>query len=684
MFGRKTLPIIHQSEATECGLAALLMVANYHGHDLDLNAVRQRYSVSLKGASLKSIMGMAQNFGLGPRALRLDMEHLHKLQLPAILHWDMNHFVVLKKVGPKRVTIHDPGRGALTMSRAEFSNHFTGIALELTPTADFSAQSNRMRAHLSQLWTKLVGLKRAILQTLILSIILQAAVLAAPFYLQFTVDGVISAGGNHPLLLALALGFGGLAIIRACAEGLRGWAILVYGNQMSFQMVANVFSHLIRLPVAYFEKRHIGDIISRMGSTTPIQVALTQSVVAIFLDGVMAAITIIVMFMFSPLLAAIVAGLTVILAIITILIYPKMRATQEEAILNKALENTHVIESIRASTTVKLLGREASREASWRNLYADFINASTAYGKWVVLQQFAQTLLTGVQAIAVIYFGSLAVTSGAMSLGMLFAFLAFALSFTTAASALLQKGIELSLLGLHLQRLSDIIYAPQEGESAGKPLGDLKGEIRLQNISFRYSQEDPLILEGVNETIAAGEMVAITGKSGGGKTTLLKLILGLYAPTSGEVLIDGEPLSAINLRDWRSQIGVVMQDDSLLSGSLADNISFFDPDLDMAKIVRAAKIARIHDEISAMPMHYMSMVGNMGSVLSGGQKQRVLLARALYNSPKLLFLDEGTANLDVMTEKEIAAVIADMPITRIIIAHRPEFLNRADRVINMG
>lgn len=680
------LPVIHQTEATECGLACLAMIANYHGHDLDLNALRQRVSVSLKGARLKSLMQMAGDLGFGTRALRLDLEHIDRLQCPAILHWDMNHFVVLRQVKRGKAYIHDPGRGLVVMSLAALSDHFTGVALEITPAADFAPVSSRMRMGMSQLWSRLVGLKRAVLQTLLLSAVLQLMVLATPFFLQFVIDGALPKD-DLQLLAALAIGFSGLAIIRAVSEGVRSWAILIYGNQMSYQMVANVFRHLLHLPVSYFEKRHVGDIISRMNSTQPIQLALTQDAVAVLIDGAMAVITLAVMFMFSPLLAAIVAGSTLGLTFITLLIYPHMRRTQEDAIVTRAVENTHLIESIRASTTVKLFGRETAREGAWRNLYADFINANIKYGQWMIWQKFADTLIGGLQLVAVVYFGARLIMTGGsgFTVGMLFAFIMYRQLFAQSATLLLTKGIQFRLLGLHLERLSDVVYAEPENikDHGNTPDTPIAGEITLDNVSFRYSDDDPWILRNVTLVIRAGDMVAFTGKSGGGKTTLMKLLLGLYEPTEGRILIDGTPLAEFGLQNWRRRLGVVMQDDKLLSGTIADNISFFDPEMDMKAVIRAAQAAQIHDEIAAMPMTYLSMVGDMGSILSGGQKQRVILARAIYSNPDVLFLDEGTANLDILTEAQIADVVESLTKTRIIVAHRPEFLNRASQVVEI-
>jgi len=684
MFG-KTLPIVLQTEVTECGLACIAMIGRYHGHDIDLNVLRKRHLISMTGASLKSIMAIASTLQLAARPLKVELDQLHKLQLPAILHWDLNHYVVLKSVKGNKVQIVDPGIGLRSMSLSKVSDHFTGIALELSPTAEFSPQEARLKPHLSLLWTRLVGLKRAIFQTLTLSVILQIIVIAAPFYLQLVVDGAL-AQKDYGLLKALALGFGGLMVLRAISEAVRSWAILIYGNQMSLQMVGNVFRHLIRLPTSYFEKRHVGDIISRMGSTVPIQEALTQTIVSVLIDGVMAILMLAILYFYSPLLGTIVLISVALLALSTLLIYPHLRRTQEEAIYAKAIENTHVIESIRASTTVKLFGREAQREAAWRNLYTDFINANVEYGKYTIWQKFAETLLTGLQVVIVVWAAAKMMMGdgNTFTLGMLVAFLAYRQYFTDSVTQLLQKGIEFRLLSLHLDRLSDIIFSKEEDiEDVGEAVPELTGAIELENISFRYSDTDRWIVKDYSLNLEPGSMTTLTGLSGGGKTTLLKLILGLYQPNSGEILVDGQSLQDLGIRNWRSQIGVVMQDDKLLSGTIADNISFFDPEMDMKKVVEAAKKAQIHDEIAAIPMNYTSMVGDMGSILSGGQKQRVLLARALYHDPKVLFLDEGTANLDAKTEKIIVEIIAQMPITRVIVAHRPAFIKASDHVLTL-
>jgi len=685
VFKKRKVPVILQTEVAECGLACVAMIARYWGHDVDLNSLRRDYVISLAGASLKSVMQVGAALDFSPRPLRLDMEHLPQLQLPAILHWDLNHYVVLTKVSGDKAYIHDPAVGLRVMKLSRMSKHFSGVALELTPTAEFSPVEARLKPHLSLLWDKLVGIKRALFQTLTLSIILQIVVLTAPFYLQLVVDGALPRG-DQGLLWGLLIGFGSLAILRAVAEAVRGWAILIYGNQMSAQMIGNVFRHLIRLPTGYFEKRHVGDLISRMNSTRPIQEALTQSIVGILIDGVMAVLMLVVMFYYSPLLTGIVLVSVVLLAAITLWIYPNLRRTQEEAIYAEAEEKTHLIESIRASTTVKLFGREVQRETAWRNLYTQFINANIAYGRWMIGQRFAETFLIGLQIVIVVYAAAKIMMGGSeFTVGMLIAFLAYRQYFTDSITQLLEKGIEFRLLSLHLDRLADIVFAETEDVAVGNLAEDhqVKGDIEIKDLSFRYTPMDPWVLENFNLSIKAGEMVTLTGKSGGGKTTLMKLMLGLYQAEEGQILVDGQEISKIGHTNWRRQVGVVMQDDKLLTGSIADNISFFDPDMDLKAVVEAAKAAQIHDEIAAIPMGYDALVGDMGSILSGGQKQRVLLARALYHKPRLLFLDEGTANLDQITEEQIVAVIKSMPLTRVIVAHRPAFMDVSDRVVSI-
>jgi ATP-binding cassette subfamily B protein RaxB len=611
------------------------------------------------------------------------MDSLAKVRTPAVLHWDLSHFVVLKSVGRRNATIHDPSRGARTMGLDELAKHFTGVALEVTPSSQFRKVAARTPMRLDSLWSKSTGFWSAAFQILGLSVALQVAAFAAPLQIQLVVDNaIVQADGK--LLNVLALGFGALVVVQAAIEALRGWAIQVFGNMLTFQMVGNLVRHLLRLPADFFEKRHVGDILSRIGSTAAIQDALTRGLVSALIDGVMALVVGVILFLYSPALAAlVVAGVLLNLAVAWAF-YPATRARTEERLMASAREQSHLMETVRAATTIKLLGREAERESAWRNLYAGVINANVSVGKYQINVGFLQSAIVGLQTVLVVYFGAQAIIAGAgFSVGMLLAFLSFRQTFTDRTLSLTNQAVQFRLLNLHLERLSDIVTAAPDVVAAAPPPIAVEGRIEVRDLAFRYGASDPLVVRNVSLRIEPGEFAVVTGPSGGGKTTLLKLMLGLHQPTHGEVALDGQRATPELWRAWRDRVGVVAQDDRLLSGTIADNIAFFDPDLNMQRVHAAAMAAQVHADIVAKPMQYLSLIGDMGSSLSGGQRQRILLARALYRQPTVLFLDEGTANLDERTEEVIADLIESLPITRVVVAHRPALIRRATKVIEL-
>lgn len=680
----RRLPVLLQTEMAECGLASLAMVAAYHGHKVDLNGLRQRFALSLKGATIGHLITIASALNLGCRPLRLELAQLRQLNTPCILHWDLNHFVVLKTVRKNGAVIHDPALGLRHLSTAEMSKHFSGVALEVTPTTEFRPITIRVKARLSDLWSRIVGWKRALAQTLLLSLLLQVFALTAPSYLQLVIDEVVTRF-DQELLLVLAGAFALMYVIQAATEALRATVVLQLGQTMGFQMIGNVLHHLLRLPTEFFEKRFVGDILSRMGSIRPIQQALTQSVVTAIIDGIMAVATAVLLFVYSPLLGSIIVGSVLLYFAVVLSLYPLRRVREEEQLVAHAEAQNFLIESIRASKTVKLFGREAQREVIWRNYFANVVNAAMAVGKLEIVGKSTRSLVFGLQIVAVVYFAASMVMRGEFTIGMLFAVMLYRANFTERAEALAERVVEFRLLRLHLERLADIIQTKREAgldapRLEGKPI---LGSISIRNVSFRYAQNEPLVLKELSLEIEAGDFIAIVGPSGGGKTTLLKVMLGLLPPTEGEILVEGQKLQEFGVQHWRSSIGVVQQDDELLMGTIADNICFYDAYLDMKRVIECATAAAVHEEISAMPMGYLSLVGDMGSSLSGGQRQRVLLARALYRRPKLLFLDESTANLDAEAEVRIADLIENLPVTRVVIAHRPELVLRARKVFEL-
>jgi ATP-binding cassette subfamily B protein RaxB len=659
------------------------MVARHFGHDTDLNALRQRFSQSFTGMTLRHVMDVASQLGLSARALRAEITSLHLIQLPAILHWDLRHFVVLKSVNRRGALVYDPAIGARSLSWDELSDHFTGVVLELSPSANFEHISDRTPVRLHSLWSKSHGLVYAGIQILLLSVALQITALATPFFLQLAVDDGIDSSDSS-FLRVLAFGFGFLIVIQAGLDALRTWCISVFGNVLTFQMVGNLVHHLLRVRPDFFARRHVGDILSRLGSTNAIQDTLTRGFVSALLDGVMAASLAIIMFIYSPTLASVVLISVVLSLIASFLLYPSLSRQIQERLVASGKEQSYLMETVRAANTIKILGREAQRESSWRNLYASVINSTVSAARTQTGITFVQNTIAGLQIVAVIYLGARQVVEGAgFSIGMLLAFLSFRQTFTDRCLSLTNQGLQFRLLSLHLDRLGDLVTAePEVAGSESRSLA-VSGRIAVQDLTFRYGTGEPVVLRHVSFEVEPGEFLAITGPSGGGKTTLLKLMLGLYYPEEGAISIEGQKATPALWRAWRTSVGVVAQDDRLLSGTIADNIAFFDPDLDMRKVQVAAEQAQIHQDVLRMPMQYEALIGDMGSSLSGGQRQRILLARALYRDPKVLFLDEGTANLDERTEEVIADLIQSLPITRVIVAHRPALIRRAGKVIEL-
>ncbi|HUB13751.1 MAG TPA: peptidase domain-containing ABC transporter [Acetobacteraceae bacterium] len=677
-------PDIRQAEAAECGLACLTMIAAFYGQRTDLAGLRRRYPVSLKGMTLVGLIEAAQRIGLAGRALRLEPENLARLRLPAILHWDMNHFVVLKRVTRSgRIVIQDPALGERRLRACEASDHFTGVALELTPAAEFQPGGRIIKQRLVDLIGSARGLASPLVQTLVLSVILQAYVLTGPFYMQLAVDeGVVN--DDRGLLRVLVFGFG-LAMLFNAVAGLLRSRILVYlQSRVAFDIGSGLFAHLMRLPLTFFERRHVGDLVSRFGSIEPIRNLLAEGLISALVDGAMAALTAAMVFLYSTKLGLVVLVALLVYAMLRLAFYRIFRQRSLDLVHARARENSTFIETVRAIQSIKIFNRESGRKALWSNRYAGMVATNVGVERLKGGFKAMNDVVFGVENLAVIYLGALSVLDGRMTIGMLFAFVAYKQQFVAKAVNLIEKAIEFRMLDLHLERLADITQAePEPSQDQGSYRPPPVGRIEVRNLSFRYGPDESFVFEDVNFVVEPGDYLAIIGPSGGGKTTLMKVMLGLLEQTDGEVLIDGLPLRTFGARAFRDHVGVVMQDDQLLSGSIADNICFFDHGPDYAHMQHCAQLACVHDDIMRMPMSYDSLIGDMGSSLSGGQRQRILLARALYRQPRLLFMDEGTSHLDTMIEARVNTAISGLGLTRIIIAHRPETIASASRRISM-
>ncbi len=683
LLGRR-LTVMLQTEAAECGLACLAMVACFHGYRTDVGELRRRYSLSLKGATLAHLMTIADGLGFTARPLRLELEELPRLKCPVILHWDLNHFVVLKAVRAKKVVIHDPARGSRILGLEEVSKHFTGVALELFPSRGFHGKTAPQTPAVSALLGGWRGMLHVFVQILIFSLALEAFAILSPFFIQLVVDQVLVNGDNN-LLTVLGIGFGLLAIINVAVKALRGWVVAYFGSHMNFHSAGTLMRHLTRLPLDYFSKRHIGDVVSRFHSLSTIQQTMTSGLIETLVDGIMVTFTLAVMLFYSIPLTLLVLTLIAGYGLIRFTAYRPLRTATEEQIVQTAKQQSNFLETVRGIQSVKVAGRESERHTQYQNLLADTVNTTFTVSRLGIAFTAANGLLFGLGTVAVTWWGASEVMAGALSVGMLLAFISYASQSTGRAGALIEKGIAFRMLRLHAERVGDIVLTEPEAISPLPRLGQtpMRGLIEISGVGYRYGELEPFILKDVSFGIESGESLAIVGPSGCGKTTLIKLLLGLMRPTEGTIRVDGLDIQNLGLAEYRSQVGAVMQEDQLFAGTLADNIAFFDTHADQGWIETCAKLAAIHSDIMAMPMAYNTLIGDMGTMLSGGQKQRVLLARALYRRPRILFLDEATSHLDVVNERSVSDAVRQLKITRIVVAHRSETIRLVDRVLGI-
>jgi ATP-binding cassette, subfamily B, bacterial CvaB/MchF/RaxB len=681
-WNKRQLPILLQTEGAECGLACIAMVASYWGHRIDIPSMRNRFSVSMKGVSLKGLMTMASGLSLQTRPLKLDLQHVPELKLPCILHWDMNHFVVLRSVSAKYIVLHDPAVGKRHLTMDDFAKHFTGIALEIMPTERFKAKEERQQFSMLSLMGRVVGLRRSLFQLLALGMALQVCALIAPFYMQWIVDEALLAS-DRDLITVLGCGFLLLALLQTAIGTVRSWVTTVLATSLNLQWLGNAFAHLLRLPLPYFEKRHTGDIVSRFSSIRQIQTSLTTQFVEGVIDGTLVLGTLVMMLLYSTSLAALAIVAVLLYALLRWAIYGPLRDANSEEIIHSAKQQSHFMETVRGMQSIRLFGRGEERRSDWMNSLTDEFNAQLRIARLAVSYQTANSLLFSCERVVVVWLAALAVLSNEFSVGMVFAFISYKDQFSQRMASLIDKLFELHMMRLHGERVADIVLAQAErdGDVAEVDLDHITPLIEIKNLSFRYSDSEPEVIREFNLVIPAGQCVAITGPSGCGKTTLIKLLLGLLTPTEGEICIGGLPLASVGLSNYRQMLGTVMQDDTLFAGSVSDNIAFFDPMIDMQRVYQCAELAAIAPEIAAMPMAFNTLVGDIGTGLSGGQKQRILLARALYKNPKVLVLDEATSHLDVWNEQAVNQAIQKIRLTRIIVAHRPETIQMAERVI---
>lgn len=685
-FGwRKRVPQILQTEAAECGLACVAMICRYFGMNIDLFNLRRRFGISSHGATLGVLIDIAGAVNLKSRALTLDLDEIGQLKTPCILHWDLNHFVVLVAVRRNKFVLHDPAFGRRVVSEQEMSQHFTGVALELWPDSEFTPAGERSRLSLFGMMRHVDGLKGFLLKVFSLSLVIEAVNLLLPVGTQLVMDHVILAE-DHDLLGLICLGLLFFILFRTLVSMLRAWATLVMGSLVDVQWKAGLFDHLMKLPLAYFEKRKLGDIQSRFGSLETIRTTLTSSLVNSIIDGLMVVGLFVMMILYGGWLVWVVLGFTLLYMGLRLFTYRHYRQASEEQIIKGAKANSHFMETLYGISTLKALGLAPTRAQQWLNLNIDTTNANIRLTKLDMMFGGVNTLIGMVDQIVILWLGASMVIDGQMTLGMFVAFNAYRGQFSERSANLINMALSLKMLALHSDRLTDIVFTEPENMAPDNrvlPEGEaLAFEVR--DAAFRYDNLSAPVFSGLNMKVEPGESVAIVGPSGIGKTTLMKVMAGLLSPAQGEVLVNGMDINSIGVNNYRRSIACVLQDDKLFAGSIAENIAGFDAQKDADWVVSCAKHSNIHEEIMRMPMGYETLISELGGSLSGGQKQRLLIARALYRRPSLLFLDEATSHLDTANEAHINTSISALKITRIFIAHRLSTIESADRVVDLS
>lgn len=678
--------MVRQSLAVECGLACLAMVLSHHKVAIELAELRALAPPSSHGTKVRQLVDLAARYGITGRAVRVELDELANLRLPAILHWDFSHFVVLESFKGAGGVIVDPAVGRRKVTARELSDRFTGVAVEFRPSSALTPTRRLVKASLSDFWSSASGLGRSAAVLTVLSITIQILLLISPVVLATLADDAIRLGSRN---LALTLGgvMVAIGVLTAGGEALRRSSLVRLGVSLNAQINLNLMRHLLTLGFPFFLHRRLNDLLSRVDSTRAIRDALTEEALPTVVDGVFAACTIVIVVLISPLAGALMALSVFAYFAVKQLTYVASRANAQGTLEALAAERGVLTDTLRGISTVHLLNAQSSRLNAWcgSNLHA--LNATQRQRDLVVKVAALRSALTAADLALIAVAGVLLVMDAQLTLGGLMALLLYRQQFQDRAFTLVDRAFELRLLGVHLERLSDIVDGePDRPAPEGRPEALAITEARLEasDLWFRHGDDAPWVLRGAALDVRPGEFLAISGRSGGGKTTLLRILTGLLTPSVGEVRVDGQSVRPANLAALRDSIGVVLQDDQIFSGTILENISAWDVPSDSERVVACAKLACIHDDILRLPMGYHTLLGDMGSSLSGGQRQRLFIARALYRQPRLILLDEGTANLDQELEAAILANLRGLGATIVCIAHRQTAIDLADRVLTLA
>jgi ATP-binding cassette subfamily B protein len=668
---------------TDCGAACLAMVLAYHGKQVPLDELRQMTSTDRDGVDALAVTRAAQRYGLSARGVVADLDDLEHLPPATILHWHFTHFVVFERLWRNGVQVVDPSLGRRRLSMEVFRRSYTGVAVTFEPGQDFQTSTLRTKGTWRYL-RPLLGQSRRLTRVLVGSVLLRLLALALPLLTGLLVSEIVPRNDRH-LLLVTGVAMGAVVGYFCLATLLRSHLLLQLRTRLDVNLTTAFVEHLVDLPYAFFLGRSAGDLMMRLQSNTVVREFLTTGTISALIDGSLASLYIVLLFVLSPPLAALVLGLSLLQVLVLLLARRRNQHLMSETLEVQAKSQSYTFELLAGIETLKAAGAERRAATHWERLFIDQINVALRRGRLdASLDAVTGTLQLG-SPLAILVYGGFEVLNGSLSLGTMLAAAALAAGFLEPLATLVATGLKLQLLRSYMERINDVLDAPREQEGQTVAIVHrLTGRVQADGVTFAYGGPlAPPVVKDVSLTVQPGQLVGIVGRSGSGKSTLACLLLGLYPPTSGGILFDGRDLVELDLRSLRGQIGIVTQRPYLFGGSIRQNIALSNPEMPDEMVVEAAKLACIHDDIVAMPMGYDTLLVDGGVSLSGGQQQRIALARALAHRPTILLLDEATSDLDSVTERTAQHNLSTLGCTRIVIAHRLSTIADADLILVM-
>jgi HlyB family type I secretion system ABC transporter len=667
----------------ECGLACLAMIFNYYRHGISLAELRDRFGVGRDGVSAMEIAKTARDLGMRVRAISLQRNDFRFVKLPAIVHWEFDHFLVVERWSRKSVDVVDPARGRCRLTHDEFDAGFTGVVIILEPGPAFNRraairpQSNFRTYILQYVWQS----PGTAWQILGVSVLLLLFGLVLPILTKVVVDQILPSRMQSVMPV---LGIGVLVVFVAyiVASLLRQWLLVYLRARVDIKMMLGFVEHLLALPYKFFQQRSTGDLLARVTSNATLRELLSNQLLSTVMDSGLVAFYLLLLIWQSPPFGLLTLGIGLLGAMVLLLTNRSVSRLASRELTAFGKSQGYLGEAMVGIATLKAAGAEERAFDRWSNLFFDHLNISLRYNYLTGTVTAILASLPVFGQLALLWVGATQVLNGSISLGTMVALLALAAAFFAPLTSLVTSGQQFQLVNANLDRIRDVTEAePEQQRPAARPIARLSGNIRVENVGFRYSQSGPLVLHGIDLTAGPGERIAVVGPSGSGKSTLAKLLLGFYSAIDGDILYDGLSLRDVNLQEVRRQFGVVLQENVLFSGSILSNISLSNPMMERERVIEAAQLAAIHDDITAMPMGYDTFVSEGGSALSGGQRQRIAIARAIAPRPAIVLLDEATSHLDVETERRVAENLRTLACTQIIIAHRLSTIRNADTIL---